>query len=82
MSILGRDFDGDGLDDLLLTSEGDRVVVASQFLIDSEARLKSVVDALTNPETNSDTSPSDEQPPMNHDGHQMDAEPPMNHEGR
>ena len=42
---LGADF-GDSVEVLEGLSEGDRVVVSGQFLIDSEARLKSVLGAM------------------------------------
>jgi RND family efflux transporter MFP subunit len=64
---------------------GEDIVVRAQFLIDSESRLKSAVDALTNPDTADASTISDDQmdmeTPMNHDGHQMDGMPEMNHEG-
>jgi RND family efflux transporter MFP subunit len=60
-------------------SGGEDIVVSAQFLIDSEARLKSAVDALRDP----DATPPDTKDggnPMDHDMHDMPDGSGMNHD--
>jgi len=67
---LGTDF-GDDVELLAGVGVGDQVVASGQFLIDSEARLRSALDSMTAPASAATASMPASAPATGHDGHQM-----------